>query len=316
MFRITPIGSCRIYGPLREHGAALGFQINTKRVFGYAHSSAEAVQQMRAFSGEFIPEKQFWPFIARSKTYDRFQAETHEKSHLYMVELSSAKTLKIGDTALQLNYVNTYFRDFFSDKQRALSFTQLCKKSDPAGVSDFLADHWSHTPAQRKDSEVLKRIEISMSTEQSLYEDICKLQEGLPDVLIVTHVSAKSKNGEPLHSREKYIQQVVAASQRAGVKLYNPTDLMNAVGQHRAIEDSSAAMAHYTSAFNGHIFSDWFGNILLPAVKGAVQKPPEAGTESILPALKEGVLKSGSPEQVIAVASLLESIGDPWNKSN
>jgi len=308
MFKITPIGSCRIFGPLRECGKALGFQINAKRIFGYAHSSAEAVQQMHALAAGFTLEPQLWPLISRSKEFERFQAEIHQKSHLYIVELCSAKTIKIGDTAVQLNHLNALFSDFFSDKKRALAFTQLCMKNDPAGVAAFLADSWSHTPEQRKDSEVLKRIKMSMSTEQTLYEDICKLQEGLPDVVIVTHVNAKVKNSKPLLSRETYIHQVVAASQRANVTLYNPTDLMNVVGQNSAIEDHSTALAHYTSGFNRQIFSDWFSNILLPKVKKAIQDAPEAGQKAMLPAIVDGVLKSGTSEQVEQLTALLADL--------
>lgn len=78
MFKITPIGSCRIYGPLREYGEKLGFKLNANRVLGLMHSSAEAVQQMHAFTGEFSCEDVLWPLIARGKEFDHFQAQVHE----------------------------------------------------------------------------------------------------------------------------------------------------------------------------------------------------------------------------------------------
>lgn len=308
MFNITPIGSCRIYGPLREFGEPLGFRLNAKRIFGLMHSSDEAVQQMHAFKSDFSCEEDLWPLIAKGKDYDHFQREVHEKSDLYIIELSSAKVLKIGHKVLQLNYLNNHFSAFFSDSRRAIAYTQSCMKNDPAGVAAFLEENWSSTPEQRKDNDILKRIEISMSTEQSLYEDICRLQEGLENVMIVTHVNAKNDTSGPLLSRQKYINEVSAAAKRAGAPLYNPTDLMEDVGQKNAIEDHSTAFAHFTGAFNGMIFDDWLDNTLLPMAKKSIQEAPDEKIESLLPAMVDGVQKAGTPAQVEKMEAFLASL--------
>ncbi len=308
MFRITPIGSCRIYGPLREFGEGQRFQLNAKRVFGLMHSSAEAVQQMHAFTSDFSCEEDLWQLIAKGKDYEKFQAEVHEKSNLYIVELSSAKVLKIGDTVLQLNYLNSQFSDFFSDNRRAVAFTQACMRNSPAAVSAFLKDAWDSTPEQRKESDILRRIEISMATEDSIYEDICKLQEGLDEVMIVTHVNAKNENSAPLLSREKYINQVIAAAKRAGAPLYNPTDLMEKVGQDKAIEDHSTAFAHFTGTFNGLIFADWYEHKLLPLIEQAIHEAPDENTKSMLLPVVDGVLESGSAAQAELLRALFDTL--------
>ncbi len=308
MFRITPIGSCRIYGPLRDYGEGLRFQLNAKRVFGLMHSSAEAVQQMHAFTSEFTCEEDLWPLIAKGKDYEKFQAEVHEKSDLYIVELSSAKVLKIGDTVLQLNYLNSQFSDFFSDNRRAVAFTQACMRNSPAAVNAFLKDAWDSTPEQRKESDILRRIEISMATEDSIYEDICKLQEGLGEIMIVTHVNAKNENSAPLVSREKYINQVIAAAKRAGAPLYNPTGLMEKIGQDKAIEDYSTAFAHFTDRFNGLLFADWYEHKLLPIMERAIRQAPDENIQSMLLPVVDGVLDSGTPPQAAQLGALLESL--------
>lgn len=317
MFKITPIGSCRIHRPMREYGQRLGFQLNTKRVIGLMHSSAEAVQQMHAFASDFTPKKQLWPLINRNKDFEKFQAEVHEKSDIYIIELSSAKVIKIGDTALQLNYLNAHFKDFFSDRQRAIAFTQNCMKNDPSAVDAFLKDTWSSTPEQRKDSETLRWIEISMATEQSIYEDICKLQEGLTEIMIVTHVNAKNEHRAPLLSRQKYINQVVAAANRASARLYNPTDLMETIGQENAIEDHSTSLAHFTGAFNSLIFADWFESALLPIMEEALRKAPDENIEGMLLPVVEGVAEFGTPEQVKKLVELLKllRLAYPENKN-
>ena len=308
MFRITPIGSCRIYGPLREFGEGQRFQLNAKRVFGLMHSSAEAVQQMHAFTSEFSCEEDLWQLIAKGKDYEKFQAEVHEKSDLYIVELSSAKVLKIDDTVLQLNYLNSQFIDFFSDNRRAVAFTQACMRNSPAAVNAFLKDAWDSTPEQRKESDILRRIEISMATEDSIYEDICKLQDGLDEIMIVTHVNAKNENSTPLLSREKYINQVIAAAKRAGAPLYNPTDLMEQIGQDKAIEDHSTAFAHFTGMFNGRLFEDWYEHKLLPIMERAIRQAPEENIKSMLLPVVDGVLESGTAAQAKQLAELLETL--------
>jgi len=308
MFKITPIGSCRIYGPLREFGEELRFQLNAKRVFGLMHSSAEAVQQMHAFTSDFSCEEDLWPLIAKEKDYEKFQAEVHEKSHLYIVELASAKVLKIGETVLQLNYLNNKYSDFFSDSLRAGAFTQCCMKNDPSAVDAFLKDTWNSTPEQQEDSEILRRIEISMATEQSLYEDICKLQDGLTDIMIVTHVNAKNEKSTPLVSREKYINKVIAATKKAGAPLYNPTDLMEKLGQKKAIEDHSTAFAHFTGEFNGLIFAEWYEQTLLPIMDVEVRNVPDENIAGMLLPVVDGVLDSGIPAQVTQLRELLDGL--------
>jgi hypothetical protein len=269
------------------------------------HTSAEAVQQMHAFSDEFLCEDALWPLIARGKDPAHFQARVHEKSDLYIVELSSAKVIEVDGRILQLNYLNTHYADFFSDSKRAVAFTQNCMKDDPAAVATFLDEAWSSTPEQREDSELLRRIKIYMSTEQTLYEDICKLREGLTNVVIVTHVNAKNQDSAPLLSRELYINQVIAAANRAGTTVYNPTDLMEIMGQENAIEDHSTAFAHFTDAFNKLMFFDWFDNYMQPMIKTAILADPEKNIPGMLVPMVEGMVKNAAADQVEKLGAFL-----------
>lgn len=181
-------------------------------------------------------------------------------------------------------------------------------KDDQAAVATFLDEVWSSTPEQREDAEVLRRIKIYMSTEQTLYEDICKLQEGLGNVMIMTHVNAKKEDSAPLLSREKYINQVIAAANRAGVLLYNPTDLMDIVGQQNAIEDHSTAFAHFTGAFNGDIFFDWLDNNLLPMIDAAIQDAPKESSQEFLQPIVDGMIENAPADQLKKLADFLDSL--------
>jgi len=97
MFNVTPIGSCRIYAPLRLSTKEYGFKNNIKRIFGYSHSLGEILQQKDALINDFQPPEHLWPMISPRSNLPTFSKEEHEKSDLYIIELSSAKNVKIGD---------------------------------------------------------------------------------------------------------------------------------------------------------------------------------------------------------------------------
>lgn len=308
MFRITPIGSCRIYGPLRECAKEYGFKLNLDRALGYSHSSAEAVQQMRALSPEFQLNDQIWPLVASKANFNNFRTKSHTKSDLYIVELSSAKVITIGDTYIQLNYLNAYFRDFFSDTQRSTRFTQLCLKNNASEIEGFLYENWHTTPEQKNDTEILKNIRMRMSTEQSLYDDICLLKKGLENVIFVTHVNAKTAQNLPIPSREKYINLVTSAANRAGATLYNPTILMEKLGQQYAIEDNSSSYAHFTKKFSAQIFSDWYDRHFLDVFEELLLVAPEKTIKEILVPHAHGILRLGNSAQIENFAELLDAI--------
>jgi len=308
MFKITPIGSCRIYSPLRQTAKDYGFQINIQRVYGYSHSSGEAVQQMRLFSSDVLPDESLWPLLSMRNNPSEFQNQVHEKSDLYVVELASTKNITIDDCCVQLNYLSRYFKDFFSSTQRSADFTSLCRKNDPVAVENFLKENWYSTPEQQKETDTLKRIKIAFSTEQSLYDDICTLQEGLENVLFVTHVNATDGQNQILASRQKFIDQVTSAAKRAGVDLYNPTSLMKKIGQVNAIEDYSTSLAHFTEDFSRRIFADWYKLKIRDMIEEALLALPEENINRILVPHAGKILEIGDPDRVEELADLLDAV--------
>ena len=44
---VTPVGTCRIHAPLRRARGAYAFQLETGGVYGFIHSTAEALQLVR-----------------------------------------------------------------------------------------------------------------------------------------------------------------------------------------------------------------------------------------------------------------------------
>ena len=258
MFRITPIGSCRITTPLRLARDSFGFQLNLDRVYGFCHSSAEAVQMMRYLQGRIDIDPALVPLIARRARTEERESDRHLPSDLYVVELSSAKELRIGQTSIQLNYVIAHFAAFFADRQRAARYWELAEADDQTGLDALLAAVWNHDPAQARDAALLRQIRRRTTPQADLRRDIRALIDGLPAVLFVTHVDALAADGLPIPSRSRYIECVEAAVRAEGGVLYNPTAAMTRMGQTNAIEDESDSLAHFTEDFSRVVFQDWF----------------------------------------------------------
>ncbi|MCC3262941.1 hypothetical protein LLE87_32755, partial [Paenibacillus polymyxa] len=62
--------------------------------------------------------------------------------------------------------------------------------------------------------------------------------------------------------RQQLIAAITAAAQRIGVPCYDPTPLMNKIGQAEAMEDGGLDLTHYTPVFAERLYTDWFKNFI------------------------------------------------------
>jgi hypothetical protein len=265
MFTISPIGSCRITTPLKNGQSRHGFRLNLGRCYGYCHSPSEAVQLARFMRGDVELPADVWPLISRSHRLDKISAQRHDPSHLYVVELASAKEITIDGVSVQLNYLKLAFGDFFANGSRLKEFWALAQTDDGPGLKDFLAREWSATEEQRVEAETLERIRLRWVTRNSLRRDIADLRALLPNILFVTHVDARKPDGSTISSRSDFIQLVREEVNAAGLNFYDPTDLMAEFGQAAAIEDESAGLAHFTAPFGDALMDDWMRRYVAPS---------------------------------------------------
>lgn len=264
MFTISPIGSCRITTPLKNGQDRHGFKLNLSRCYGYCHSPAEAIQLARFMRGEVDIPTDIWPLISRSHDLDAISAQRHDMSHLYVVELASAKELTIDGVSVQLNYLRLAFQDFFSDPVRMQGFWGHAQAGDPDAISDFLAREWSATESQKAEASMLRRIRLNLVNRESLRGDIQTLATLLPEVLFVSHVDARKPDGSTIASRSQFISLVAEVTRELGYRFYDPTDLMHETGQSVAIEDESTGLAHFTPRFGDMLMDEWAHHAVAP----------------------------------------------------
>lgn len=273
-FTITPIGSCRIATPARAGVETHGIAVIRPRSYGFTHSSAEAVQQAAfMLEGGAIP-RALWPLIGRDNDYDKIHAAAFRPADLYLVEISSAKMLRLDDYLIQLNYTQNHFRDFFSVPARASRFWAMIESDDVPGLEAFLEEQWSGSEEQRRDSDLLRRIRISRSTDATLRADLRSLRQMLgDDIVIVTHVNARDQNGRFLPSRDQLIQQVGRVSQEEGFEVFDPTLLVEKVGQDLAVDNGSGSYAHYHEMFFPLLFQEWYEAFIRPRIdRNAIER--------------------------------------------
>lgn len=305
-FTITPLGSCRIASPSRAGMETHGIAVIRPRSYGFTHSSAEAVQQARFMvEGKPIPPD-LWPLIGRDNDYDKVHNTAFRPADLYLVEISSAKMLRLDDHLIQLNYTQHHFKDFFLDARRRTRYWDLVAQGDAGELDKLLAAEWSGTAEQRQDAELLRRIRMTQTTDETLRFDLAQLRDLLGDILIVTHVNARDEAGQVLPARDKLINRVRRIATEEGFELSDPTEVVTRVGQEAAVDNESGSYAHYHPLFFPILFEDWYQRFFQPHIdRNAIEK----GALHALVANLNARLAQGARDEVARrIAALPDSL--------
>lgn len=248
---ITPIGTCRINTPLKRGMARYPVTLDLTRIYGFVHTSEEALQQLRYRRGELTFASDVLPILFRPGLDCDSEPVPNGKSDLTIVEISSAKSYTIDGVAVQANYLTRYFSDFFASVPRTRAYWGLSAQGDRAALQTFLA----RDPAYRLYSSDEQSLLARMQVRQQTYDDIRANMAaiigilGKDHVLFVTHVNAVTPDGAVIASRDKLIRWVTRAAHELGAECFDPTLLMNEFGQERALERDGLDLTHFTNPF-------------------------------------------------------------------
>lgn len=308
MFSITPIGSCRITTSLRQAQKGFGYSLNLKRIYGYSHTAGEAVQMARFRKREYTPTPKVWPLISPTTSLGKISAEEPSYSDLYVVEISSAKEITLGEHRIQLNYLSRHFEALFSDKNLAGQFWRICQEGNTRGFDEFFHDNPILSRMPKADIDLLSQVRMRMITEDDLRKNIRELQSSLPEVIFVTHVDAKKADGSVITSRSNFIELVTECVKAEHGRLYNPTELMRSVGQIEAIEDYSASLAHYTPYFGELMVTEWFDTIISELIDNAALQDQDC-LENLIVNLTARLNENSVREVESRLEKLLEKLG-------
>lgn len=268
---ITPIGTCRINTPLRRGAARYPIELNLERVYGFVHTTEEAVQQLEYMLGERAFSDDVLPLLFRPGDMGERATRVWQPSDLHFVEVSSAKSYRVGDTVVQSNYLVRYFADFFASAPRTRRFWSLASRSDRVGRAElaaFLKADPVYRLYSKEDQALLASISMRMQSFDEILRDMGTIVERLGQnrVVFVTHVNAAGPDGAVIPSRDKVIRWVRLAAERLGTQVFDPTAMMREFGQERAMEREGLDTTHFTNAFSDRWYTHVHREFVLPRI--------------------------------------------------
>lgn len=257
-FSVTPIGTCRVHNPIKQAQTRYPIAVNTARVYGYTHTSAEALQQLRFMQGDKVFDPRVVPLIFRNEAAHNDCGAVWQKSDLQIVEISSAKKITAGDDSVQLNYLYRYFADFFAGDKRTLRFWSLVKRGERVELGDFLRDEPSYRLLSPEDRALLTSLRMEKQDFVSVKRDMAEMIDrlGRDAVVFVTHVNGQTPDGSTIPSREQLINWVRLAAEQLDVACFDPTEAMQRFGQERAMEHDGLDLTHFTAAFSDRVYAE------------------------------------------------------------
>ncbi|HET8597087.1 MAG TPA: hypothetical protein VFM22_04940 [Castellaniella sp.] len=330
-FTIAPIGTCRIHTPLRDGAGRYPIRLQLGRNYGFVHTAAEALQQARFMFGRADIPADVQRLIFRPSNGGQARRGTHEPADLYMVELSSRKLLTIDGSPIQSNYLVRYFSEFFADRARTRQFWSMASTERLAERRAILDGDPVFNSLNADDRDLLARIVRRDQADEEVEQEMRQLVEllGRDKVVFVTHVNAMTPDNATIEQRAQLIAAVTAAAQSIGVPCYDPTPLMNKIGQAEAMEDGGLDLTHYTPLFAERLCTDWYKNFMRPrmgtsAPQAAAPKlAVDESAESIEKLWDSGNLRGAScrvrdvlrrypglPDHVLLFARIQEELGD------
>lgn len=330
-FTIAPIGTCRIHTPLRDAVGRYPIKLQLGRNYGFVHTASEALQQARFLFGQADIPADVQRLVFRPSNGEQARRGTHKPADLYMVELSSRKLLTIDGHPIQSNYLGRYFSEFFADRARTRAFWSMASIDRLAERRALLDQDPVFKSLSADDRDLLARIVKRDQTDEEIEQEMRQLVEllGHDKVVFVTHVNAMTPDNVPIEQRQQLIAAVSAAAQRISVPCYDPTPLMNKIGQAEAMEDGGLDLTHYTSVFAERLYTDWYKNFMRPRMSASTPQPSvpklsaEESAERIEKIWDSGDLREASrrvrdvlrrypglPDHVLLFARIQEELGD------
>jgi len=255
--RITTIGTCRVTTPLRRALGKFPIESEHGRVYGYVHSSAEAVQQIQFLQREQDLPDEILPITFRPDIPRDYRTENWTAPDLNIVEISSAKLVSSHGRPVQRNYVYRYFADFFADPARTTQFWSLVKRKDRRALLEYLRGESTYRRLPAEDRALLMSLTMEEQTFDQLKGDMEEIAErlGRDKLLFVTHVNVTTPDEAVIPARDRLIRWVKLAAEQMGIPCFDPTEAMREFGQERAMEHGGLDLTHYTPAFYDRVFA-------------------------------------------------------------
>lgn len=299
LLNIAPLGTCRIFTPLRLGSRRYPMKLQSARNYGFVHTTAEVLQQLRFILGQADIPPAVRKLIFRQNIPAGYFDRAFKPADFHFVEISSRKLLTIDDRPIQLNYMGRYFSDFFADETRARTYWSMATPEKMAARREFLETDAVFRSLPKADQKLLESIQRRDQTDEEIEKEMGEIAAllGKDKMVFVTHVNALTDEGVQIEQRQALIETVFASALRLGVRCYDPTALMREFGQDQAMENGGLDLTHYTESFSTRLCADWFNRYIAP--RAGLTAAQVVATDSIAASLS-------SDDRVPAIEKFLD----------
>jgi tetratricopeptide (TPR) repeat protein len=292
---VTNIGTCRIAEPLAAAGRNKLIKRANESIYGFIHTSKEALQQIAYRDGGSLP-KNLAPYLCSRGAFPARKSEG--PSDLYFVEISSVKEIHFDGVLLQINYLDNAFA---SRPNLLQTFFRLHRSTDrPAREAELeqLPEFRQVTPLEAR---ILREGYVHLTQYDELRADMAEITARLPaPVVFVNHINVVSNTGQLIQSRNKLCGWLRKIADEDRYTLFDPTPEVLAYGREKALENGGQDMNHYTSEFKEH-----YGSLLIDKfcvtktlrqrATSAVLSAASRAFSSVRPAEPQGTIMAAQP---------------------
>jgi tetratricopeptide (TPR) repeat protein len=257
---VTALGSCRIVNPMRNAAQAGLIDLANADVYGYLHTVREVLQFLDFRDGLALPPE-IVPYLAGPRGLPT--RAKPEETCVYLVEISSLKSVMLGEWVLQLNYFTERFRGHpnllkvlyaeLGEDQRDRRILDLAAHADFAALAPF-------------ERHVLAESHVATTTRETLERDVLEIVARLPrPVVFVTHCNLVDTQGREIESRARISTWMAELARSHGMRVFDPTPHVLAFGVEAAMAEGGASRAHYAPAFEAILQEELLHEVRLAA---------------------------------------------------
>ncbi|WP_448951188.1 hypothetical protein [Labrys neptuniae] len=253
--KVFVLGSCRLHRPMEEIAATGRCSHYDGGSRAYLHSVGEAVQRLRWMRGEtHIPDGMAPYVFSTERTPVLTPAAQREqaKAEFLLVEIASEKELICDGVYLQLNYLHRHLLSPLGEGGKAWwkEMLQTRKISATTAEKVIASEQFAEAGFGEADARILRGAYCEMADEEALRQGLIELRRlwGKP-MAAVSHVGLPLQDGRVLVSREAFIARVSKIGAELGIPVFEPRDVIEAVGRTRALERQGADLDHYDPNF-------------------------------------------------------------------
>lgn len=292
----TTLGTCRIADPVLTATRYRPLKRANQKVYGFAHTSREILQQVNHLEGNLLPEE-FRPYLA--DPVGDSKGDVDFLADIYIVEISTTKEHRYRDWVLQTNYMERSF-----NKNSDL-FKIFKSKSDRSRLDErrmLLEAHPRFAELSELQQSILLEGYVHRTTVVELRDHLVEIEHRLPaPVLFVCHVDVTDIDGNPLPGRAEHCANMRAICTEFGFNLLDPTPHVLAYNRRAALASDGRDANHYSLDFKKHygclIFDKYIANVRANAARlfNAGEERPVDANNIIAPSDALEISLSGPP---------------------